>query len=464
MTAADILVTGGQVVSSTGYRRADVAISGGVITEVAPDLSGRQAGVHVAATGKFVLPGLMDAHNHPYFDEDIEQFSRAAAFGGITTLLSFVTGQPAAGDGQSAIAGAAAGYVKEVGRSSYLDCAGHAILSAPDVSAAIGPLRSLGFGSFKVFLAFPGSRMLTDDQVYTAMRTIAAAGGICMIHCENGPVTELLERDLRAAGRTDGSAYLASRPPELEAEAVYRALSLAALAGCPAYIVHVSTAESMRIIADFRQRSGPPVFAETCLHYLTLTGADQAAIGPRAKISPPCRSTADRDALWSRVADGDVDVIATDTSGQLLARKDAAGADYLAAPYGIPGIEDFVRILAARAQSHGIDPLPLLARSLAERPAEIFGIADRKGTLAPGKDGDLAIFDPNAEWTVRGSGLHGRADYSLYEGESGKGCVTWTCQRGQVVLDSGEIRRGPGSARFLASSLSCRPPAEGTTR
>jgi dihydropyrimidinase len=452
MATADVLVTGGEIVSGAGYRRADVAVTDGVITEVAPDLRGYRATVHVDATGQYVLPGLMDAHNHPYYDEDLEQFSRAAAFGGITTLLSFVTGQPAADGGRAPVIAAAADYIQVVGRSSYLDCGGHAILSADDIGGAIAPLRSLGFGSFKVFLAFPGTRMLTDDQVYTAMRAIAEAGGICMVHCENGPVTDLIERDLRARGRTGGEAYLASRPAELEAEAVYRALSLAALAGCPAYIVHVSAAESMRIIADFRHRGGPPVFAETCLHYLCLTGAEQVALGPRAKISPPCRSAADTDALWERVTGRDVDVIATDASGQILAKKEAAGADYLAAPYGIPGVEDFVRVLAARAAGRGIDPLPVLARSLAERPAEIFGIADRKGSVEPGKDGDLAIFDPRAEWTVRAAREHGRSDYSLYEGQSGTGCVTWTCQRGQVVLADGEVRRGPGDARFLASS------------
>lgn len=451
MKTADLLVLGGEIVSGTGYRRADIAVRDGVITEVARDLSGYEAPTLVDATGRFILPGLIDAHNHPYFDEDLEHFSRAAAFGGVTTLLSFVAGRKGQTN-QIGTVEAAAAYIEEVRQASYLDCGGHAILSSEDIGVAIQPLRALGFGSFKVFLAFPGVRMLTDDQVYAAMRQVAEVGGICMVHCENGLVTDLIERELRERGDLDGHAYLASRPPELEAEAVYRALSLAAVADCPAYIVHVSSDESARIVCEFRRRCGPPVYAETCLHYLCFTGEEQAAMGPRAKISPPFRSADDRDGLWRRVAAQSIDVVATDASGQLLAKKEFAGADYLSAPYGIPGVEDFVRVLAAEARAHDLDPLPLLALNLAERPAAIFGIGDRKGSIAPGKDGDLAIFDPEAEWIIRGAEQHGKSDYSLYEGRSGKGCVTWTCQRGQIVLADGKVSDRRGSARFLAAS------------
>ncbi len=453
---ADLLITGGEIVSSRGRQRADVAVRDGLIAEVAPDLSAWRAERRHDATGHYVLPGLFDAHNHPYYDENLEQFSLAAAHGGITTLIPFVSGSRIGTDAvPEGIVGAAERFLEEVRTWSYLDCGGHAILSPDDdVEAALPALWDLGFSSYKVFLAFPGSRMLTDDQVFVAMCRIARAGGVCMIHCENGPVTDLLECQLRADGRVAGDDYLRSRPAQLEEEAVYRALSLAAIAQCPAYIVHISSQESLRIVEAFRQRGGPPIFAETCLHYLRITGQEQVKLGPRAKISPPCRSTEDRDGIWRHVLAGNVDVIATDASGQLLAKKEAAGSDYLSAPYGIPGVEEFFRVLIATAEDRGVDALPIVARTMAEEPARIFGLGARKGSIEVGKDADLTVFDPDADWTIRADSHHGRSDYSLYEGVSGKGSITWTYQRGRPVLADGTVVANPGDAVFLSGNAS----------
>lgn len=450
---ADLLVHGGEVVSGNGTTRADVAVVDGTIAEVGPDLSGWTAGERVDATGRYVLPGLIDAHNHPYYDEDIDAFSRSAAAGGITTLVPFVAGTAMAGGARRGIVEVAAEFAARVPEVSYLDCGAHAILSpGDDPATSVRGLADMGILSAKVFLAFPGVRMLPDDQVFTVMREVAAVGGTCMVHCENGAVTDLLERELRAAGRTSGEDYLASRPAILEAEAVYRSLALAELAGCPLYVVHISDGEALDLVRRFRRRPGPPVYAETCLHYLWLTGDDQVAMGPKAKISPPCRTAEDRQALWDGIAAGEVDVVATDASGQLAEKK---VGEYLAAPYGIPGVEEFVRAFTAGAAARGLDPLPLLAEHLSARPARIFGLSG-KGAVAPGKDADLAVYDPEAEWTIRAAGQHGRSDYSLYEGISGRGRITWTCQRGRTVLDGDRLVGGPGQARFLADEGSER--------
>lgn len=447
--SADLIVRGGTVVSADGARRADVAIREGAIVAVSDDLSQWMAVEERDATDHFVLPGLIDAHNHPYYDEDIGTFSRAAAAGGITTLVPFVAGASMSGGQRRGIVEAVAEFANMVQDVSVLDCGAHAILSpGDDLVSAVRDLAELGVRSVKVFLAFPGVRMLTDDHVFGVMRAVAEVGGICMAHCENGPVSDLLEREYRAAGRAGGTDYLASRPAELEAEATYRTLSLARLADCAAYIVHISSAEALDLVRRFRKIGGPPVYAETCLHYLRLTGDEQVALGPAAKISPPCRTAKDRDELWNGIRSGEVDVISTDASGQLLANKQRTGDDYFAAPYGIPGVEEFVRVLTAEAESRGVDPLPLLAEFLAERPARIFGLR-RKGKIAEGYDADLTIYDPSAEWTVQSRNFHGRSDYSLYEGTAGCGAVTWTCQRGRTVFDGEVVAAAPGSALFL---------------
>ncbi|MDA8398984.1 MAG: amidohydrolase family protein [Actinomycetota bacterium] len=446
---ADLLVRGGTVVSASAARRANVVVRGGAIVAVVDEVSDWIAAEERDATGCFVLPGLIDAHNHPYYDEDIGTFSRSAAAGGITTLIPFVAGSSMSGGVSRGIVEVAAEFADLVRDISLLDCGAHAILSPGDeLVAAVRGLADHGVRSAKVFFAFPGVRMLTDDAVFEVLRAVADSGGVCMAHCENGAVTDLLEREFRLAGRTTGSDYIASRPVELEAEATYRFLSLARLAECPAYVVHISAAEVLDLVRRFRAVGGPPVFAETCLHYLALTAADQVVIGPRAKISPPFRRPADRDRLWQGVRAGDVDVVSTDASGQLRANKDGVGGDYLASPYGIPGVEEFVRVLTAEATTRGIDPLPMLANLLAERPARIFGLR-RKGCVEVGYDADLSIFDPTVEWTVRADAFHGRSDYSLYEGASGKGAVVWTCQRGRAVLDGDVVVAEPGRALFL---------------
>lgn len=444
----DLLITGGEIVSSRGYRRGDVAISDGVIVDIGSELS-YQATRRVEADGCFLLPGLFDVHNHPYYDEDLEQFSFAAAAGGLTGLMSFVVGHPASPDEHVDIIDAGQEFIDQVASTSYLDCGGHIILSERDeFGSAIPRLRALGYGTFKVFMAFPGTRMLSDEQIYVVMQRIVDVGGICMVHCENGSVITHLERALREAGKTDGLAYLASRPAELETEAVFRALSLALLAQCPTYIVHVSSGESMRVIGDFRRRTTLPIYAETCPHYLCLTGEEQVALGARAKISPPCRTAKDRDALWHDVVAGAIDTVGTDASGQLLAHNEVSGVDYLGGRFGIPGVEECVKVMTATAAAHGEDPLPLLARTMAERPAEIFRLP-QKGTIAIGRDADIALFDPDQKWTIRASEQLGRSDYSLYEGLEGQGCIVWSCQRGRPVLVDGEVQSSPGSATFL---------------
>ena len=342
----DWLIRGGTLVSADTAVVSDVAISDGLVAEIAEEIDPGLARETYVANGMLVFPGIIDAHSHPYYDDLIDTFSLSAAHGGITTLVPFA-GRAFADRGEpQPIPELVASFISDARRTSVLDFGVHAILSGAGQLAAMLPdLVALGVRSVKVFMAFPGQRMLGDDTILEIMQASAANDVLCMVHCENGPGTAFLEQRSRDAGETDARAYVSSRPPELEAEAVYRALALARLARCETYLVHVTASESLELARLHRSRSGTRTFVETCPHYLLLTRADQERQGAFAKISPPMREEADLSALWGAIGSGEVDVVASDASGQRRSRKLAAGDDVLAAPYGMPGIEHMVQLL-----------------------------------------------------------------------------------------------------------------------
>jgi dihydropyrimidinase len=445
----DLVVHGGLAVSGDGVRRADVAITDGVVAEVAPEIDPGAARDAFNASGRYVLPGVIDAHNHPYYADDIEAFSLAAAAGGVTTLVPFSGRRMQDHDPGRTLVDTVTDFLATGQKSSHLDFGAHAIVSPHDDPAAFAPdLVSHGVSSFKAFTAFPGARMLSDGQILTLMETLAGLGALCMVHCENGHAITHLERRLRERGSATAADYGPSRPALVESEAVYRALALAEIAGCDCYIVHVSAAESLAVLREFRRRPGPRRYAETCPHYLLLDEHDQQRLGGLAKISPPIRSVADQAALWDALRDGAIDVIGSDASGQTQEGKQTDG-DFLDVAFGIPGVEQMLSITAdAAVHAHGVG-LPTLVRAFCENPADIFGLGHRKGRLLPGLDGDLVVFDPLEAWTVDAREQHGNSDYSIYEGRAVLGRPVLTVQRGRTVLRDGAVLARPGSGIFL---------------
>lgn len=443
----DTILTNAQV-RLADQEPADVGITGGRVAAIAPGLSGQASGQLIDCGGRLLLPGFIDAHNHPYYEEDIQQFSASAAAGGITTLLSFAgmsgrTVNPAATAAAAATAQRGPGtvdtardFIDYARDTSCLDVGVHAILTAADVDGmrTIPALRELGVRSFKLFMAFPGTRMVDDGRLLHAMQQIAALDGLCMVHCENGSAIARLESALQADGRRGMQDYIDSRPPELEAEAINRAITLAGIARCPLYVVHVSTARGLDFIRQARDSGGPPVYAETSPHFLLLTAADQLALGSRAKISPPMRSGEDVGALWAGIRDGVIDVIASDASGQCLPAKQAAGPDAFAAPFGLPGVTEMAPLVLDEASRRGV-PVQRVLDCLTAGPAQIFGIGDRKGSLQVGGDADLVLYDQQERWEVpeipRPGGV---TDYSLYAGRAVTGRPVMSFSRGDTLL------------------------------
>jgi dihydropyrimidinase len=444
----DIGIVGGEVALPEGARRCDVAIRDGKIAAITEALELDECRKVVDAKSTVVLPGIIDAHNHPYYDDDIVEFATSAAYGGITTMMSFAgTHMGHATSPQRAVE-VVADFITRANGRVPLDYGVHAIVGPGDEpESTVEALAELGVRSVKMFLAFPGVRMLDDASVLAFMQAAARRDMLCMVHCENGPATRLLEEQAVAAGRTSPSDYSSSRPDGLEAESVYRALALAEIAGVACYIVHVSCARSLDVIATFRNRGNIPIYVETCPHYLLLTEDDLDRVGGLAKISPPLRARADAEALWQAVADGVVDIIASDTSGQRREPKEVD--DIFAAPYGIPGVEQMLPLIWHEAVNVRRLGAEVVADRMSARPAQIFDLPG-KGELRVGADADLVVLDPERTWTISANDQHGNSDYSLYEGREVRGRAVLSLRRGAVLLDGETLSSNAEPGRYLA--------------
>ena len=447
----DLLVSGGLLVSEGRIRRADVAIKEGRIAAIG-DLEKSKAARIISAAGKYILPGLIDVHTHPVYLDDMGALSAAAAHGGITTLIHYAYAKPGHG-----LLETLHRFREEGETKSVLDFGLHGGLFDPKNQAhEIPQAVKLGVTSFKMFMTYAKLGWMTDD--YQLMRTldiIAQAGGLGMVHAENGLATDYLEDKFNAEGQDPAEVFVATRPGILEAEAVNRAICLAQVAGCPIYIPHVSAKEAVEVIAQAKAR-GWRVYGETCPQYLTLTGEEVFRQGPLAKIGPPLRGKEDQEALWQGLAQGVLDVIASDHAPKEKKKTD----DFFQAAYGSPQVETMVEVVYEAGVNGGKITLPRLVQVMSENPAKIFGLYPRKGALAVGSDADLVIFDPQLEHTITGEGQHSNAPYTLYEGWRCLGRPVFSLQRGEVILEEGEVVAEAGRGKFLPTQAGKIDPKE----
>jgi dihydropyrimidinase len=434
------LIVGGSVVSPCGVEPADLLIEGETVREVGRDLP-READRAIDAEGRLVLPGAIDVHVHPVYLDDLEGSSITAAHGGVTTLIHFAYAKPGTG-----LLEAIRRFREEGEAGSILDFALHGgLFDAASQASEIPDAIREGITSFKMFMTYAKLGWMTDD--YQLMRTLdllGRSGGMGMVHAENGLATDYFEDRFKGEGRNPVDVFVDTRPAILEAEAVHRAIAMAHVAGCPLYIPHVSARLALDEIARAKGR-GLRVYAETCPQYLTLTNDDLLRQGPLLKIGPPLRDQTDRLALWEAVADGRIDCVASDHAPKAKRRDD----DFEAAPYGSPQIETMLPLLLSEGVSGGRLSLPRLVDVLCETPARIFGLHPQKGVLQPGSDADLLLVDLEAVWTIDVEGLHSNAGYTPYEGREVRGRVDLVMQRGEVIVERGELRGRSGRGRFL---------------
>ena len=449
-TQFDLLLAGGTVVTGAGLDRADVGVQGERVAAVGPDLARERAREVVDVAGKYVFPGVIDVHVHPVYLDTVEGCSRVAAYGGTTTLLHFCYARP--GD---SLVQKVEEMLEDGLAHSRLDFGLHGgMFEAPRQVDEIPRVMEMGVRTFKFFLTYLKQGWYTDDyQLIKGMDMLAQRGGMAMVHAENGGGIDYLE-DKYLKGPDASAAYFnTSRPPALEEEAVFRAISLAEVVDCPLYIPHVTAARALRPIRR-AQAEGRPVFAETCPQYLTLTQEIIEQRGALAKIGPPIRSASDRAALWDALRDGTIHTVASDHAPK---HKDVDG-DFLEQPFGSPQIETLLPLTYDGGVNRGRISLVRLVQVLCENPARIFGLYPKKGTIAVGSDADLVVFNPARAFTIQAENQHTGAGYTLYEGRDVLGWPEMSFQRGQRVLWRGEIVAQPGRGEFLPTLESQAEP------
>jgi dihydropyrimidinase len=381
--------------------------------------------------------------------DDFETGTRAAAFGGTTTIVDFATPEP----GESLLSALETWRGKADGKAA-IDYGFHMVLRGlgETTLAEMARLtRDEGVTSFKLYLAYPGVLQVDDASVFRVLLGARECGALTLVHAENGGVIDVLVKGALARGETAPRYHALTRPPETETEATVRAISMATLAGAPLYVVHLSCAAALAHLTAARDR-GLPVFAETCPQYLFLSIADYdrpGFEGARFVMSPPLRETADQEALWGGLARGDLQVVATDHCPFTLDDKERGRHDFSKIPNGAPGIETRMMLLWDGGVRTGRIDAQRFVELAAAGPARLLGLWPRKGTIAVGSDADLVIWDPERETRLSAETLHMRVDYSPYEGRTVRGGPVVVMSRGEVIVDHGEWKGRAGRGQFL---------------
>jgi len=452
-----LLVGGGTVVTASGAVAADVLVDGERIEALlAPGRGPAPADTRrIDATGKLVVPGGIDAHTHmemPFggtFSADtFFTGTRAAAHGGTTTIVDFAI-QPR---GAPAREGLETWMARATGHCA-VDFGFHMILS--DVNDAVlkemHGLVADGVSSFKLFMAYPGVFYSDDGKILRAMQSASETGAVVMMHAENGIAIDVLVAQALAAGRGDPKMHGETRPPALEGEATHRAIVLAGVADCPLYIVHLSAMEALAEVAAARD-AGRPVFAETCPQYLFLDESLMAAPdleGAKYVCSPPIRARAHHEALWRGLGTDDLSVVSTDHCPFCMKDQKVLGrGDFSKIPNGLPGVEHRMDLVYQGVVDKRIT-LTRWVELTSTAPARLFGLYPKKGSLLPGADADLVVYDPRRSHTLSARDHHMAVDYSAYEGTAVTGGVDVVVSRGEVVVERGAFTGREGHGRFV---------------
>ena len=461
MAKADCVIRGGLVVSGKGITRADILVGNGVIQQVGENLEAPKA---IDASGKYVLPGILDVHNHPVYADKMDTFSISAAHGGVTTIIPFF-GNLAAWGTPGKTSEVIKKMIEESERISYLDFAVHAAFFAEDdVKAEVPELLKMGVPSFKMFMTYPKrGMMMPDDKMLAAMAVAAADGGLAMVHAENGYAIDYLVEKFIAEGKVSREYFMPSQPNILEVDAVQKAATYAALTDCPLYFVHLSAREVPEIITGMKQE-GRRIYGETCPQYLSLTNQSVLERGALGKVGPPLREKEDNEAIWRGLASHTIDTVASDSCNIKMEQKEWGGAskNLIAGPgvkprpgnifearFGMPSVESMLQVVYHDGVNGGRITLPRLVQTMCENPAKIFGLYPKKGVIQEGSDADIVVFDPSIPSTLSAEKMHSNADYTLFEGKEVMGAPVFSMQRGEVIIEDGQLRRKQGNAKFL---------------
>ncbi|MGH4029376.1 dihydropyrimidinase [Actinomycetota bacterium Odt1-20B] len=454
------LISGGLVITAAEEIHADVLVEDGRIAALAAQGSTAAeswtAGRVIDATDKYVIPGGVDAHTHmelpfggTFASDTFETGTQAAAWGGTTTIVDFAVQTV----GQSLRAGLDAWYAKADGKCA-IDYGFHMILSDVNESSLkeMDLLVEEGITSFKLFMAYPGVFYSDDGKILRAMQRSSTNGGLIMMHAENGIAIDVLVEQALARGETDPRYHGEVRKVLLEAEATHRAIQLARVAGAPLYVVHVSAEEAVEELARARD-AGLPVFGETCPQYLFLSTdnlAEPDFEGSKYVCSTPLRPREHQAALWRGLRTNDLQVVSTDHCPFcFVGQKELGRGDFSKIPNGLPGVENRMDLLHQAVVDGHISRRRWIEIACAS-PARMFGLYGKKGTIAPGADADVVVYDPAVEQVMSAATHHMNVDYSAYEGKRVTGQVETVLSRGEVVIEGREFKGRAGHGAYVA--------------
>jgi dihydropyrimidinase len=463
-----VLVKGGTVVSATGSVLADVLVDGETIAAViAPGsnaLGEINADTVIDAAGKYVIPGGIDGHTHmempfggTYASDTFETGTRAAAWGGTTTIIDFIV----QAHGQR-VQDQVAAWHDKAGGNCAIDYGFHQIIGEVDDESlkAMDELIGEGITSFKLFMAYPGVFLSSDGQILRAMQTAAGNGSLIMMHAENGSAIDVLVQQALERGDTAPYYHGVTRPWQTEQEATHRAVMLADLTGAPLYVVHVSAKQALARIAEARD-AGQNVFGETCPQYLYLSLEENLGApgfeGAKWVCSTPLRARVDghQDALWRYINTGDVTTVSTDHCPFCMKdQKEMGIGNFAKIPNGIGSVEHRIDLLYQGVADNRIS-LEKWVDVCCTTPARMFGLYPRKGVIAPGADADIVVYDPNGHTSIGvGKTHHMNMDYSAWEGWEIDGHVDVVLSRGTVIKDDSGYIGSKGHGTFLKRDLS----------
>ncbi len=451
------LIRGGTVVSNQEASQQDVLFQGEQITAMG-DLSYIKADTVIDAEELLVLPGAVDTHVH--FNDSfmntvsVHDFYRgtlAAAHGGVTSIVDFANQAP----GKS-LQDAFESKKAEAEGNALVDWGIHPVITqlSPETLEEIPQVVEQGAPTIKCYMTYREEGLMVEDaDLKRVLESLQKAGGMLMVHAEDNDTIEENIPRMISEGLTQPIYHARSRPPEAENLAIRRCIQLARETHGRLFIVHMATDEGIELV-DGARREGFDVFAETCTHYLVFTEKMlEREDGMKWICSPPLREQAIQDHLWEGIKDGRISMVTSDDAAYSWEAKLYGAERFDKCPNGIPGIEPRLSILYSEGVNKRGLSLPRFVELVSTAPARLFGLAPQKGSLTPGADADVVLFDPKAEWSMSQATLHMASDWSAYEDIDVTGKIEKVFSRGELIIDGGQCLAQKGRGRYLHRKL-----------